>query len=74
MKQQLNEKLSLQKLAGIINEAATELNPEIINAMENLRSSLDTNLQRANDSGLIDYDEITQFARILFSNIKKYRK
>ena len=74
MKQQLNEKLSLQKLAGIINEAAIENHPEIINAMENLRSSLDTNLQRANDSGLIDYDEITQFARILFSNIKKYRK
>ena len=69
MKQQLNEKLSLQKIAGIIKEAST---PEIINAMQDLKSSLDKNLEQP-DLDLIDFDEITQFIRILLSNIKKYR-
>ncbi len=72
MKQQLNEKLSLQKIAGIIKEAQTENVPEIINAMKDLKSSLDKNLEQS-DLDLVDFDEITQYIRILLSNIKKYR-
>jgi len=74
MKKQLNEKISLQKLAGIVSEVNipdANVHPWIINAMEELKSSLDVNLNRQKDR--IDFDEITQFARILLSNIKKYR-
>ena len=74
MKKQLNEKISLQKLAGIINELDTpdaNVHPWIINSMQELKDSLELNLDP--QKARVDFDQLIRFANNLVTTIRKYR-